>query len=689
MASIALLSLLASKHVVGYLPMVPQVPPKHQVPKKERNKSLVSSSGSSSSSSSVESSVLSPSLSSDEVAAMSSGLGGLDLLFAPPGERMLPFEKRLIPTSLAPQGINQFSSLVDTFYAAVIGLQESHSHQAASPLEALVPSGQPQLPTLQRIAKMLHEESFPWFVAFSAPSLFSLVLDHSFPLYASFAGELAFLAFCSFRVFQFAKPTQPQPRLPSRTWDDLYHNVWNSHPDQESRRSFLMGWFYDAPFEDLCREDALTFLAWMKYGLPLETGQHLTKQQKLTLELFDLPELERQVNSGKPLPTRNERMKTQLTSPIRFNLEPLRYRHKPLVFYAVTHGAFYWLRHKLETQYGFVYHKAKDPTKDLSYWYRAPTAPSTTSPPTPLVFVHGVGGLPFYFQLIADIVELIESSSGNNTPILLLDLPFVSLRMYNDLPAIASQIDSVCNILDSTATTTMTTSSNRSKEKVKATFVGHSFGSIVLSWMVQCHPDRVASCVFMDPICFQIHLKQLLFNFHMKRVDKRHQRTLDDWVSPFSLGAIINLAGSEMHTNNAMLRHFWWSSNALWPADLEKSKIPATILLSAKDDIVPTKEVAELVSNFNNDPKRRHKTFSSHELRQQQEQQEQQPLSWDDFFADLSLESEIKSTNNFFVKAHILEDAAHGAMVLDETNRRRLVDVVETMMKLNTKTKHS
>ena len=87
----------------------------------------------------------------------------------------------------------------------------------------------------------------------------------------------------------------------------------------------------------------------------------------------------------------------------------------------------------------------------------------------PLVFVHGVGGLGFYYQLINDIVK---ESSNENVPIILLDLPHVSLRIQDDIPEIALQVKSVCKILDETV------------GKQAATFVGHSFGSILLSWYI-------------------------------------------------------------------------------------------------------------------------------------------------------------------------------------------------------------
>jgi len=49
----------------------------------------------------------------------------------------------------------------------------------------------------------------------------------------------------------------------------------------------------------------------------------------------------------------------------------------------------------------------------------------------------------------------------------------------------------------------------------------------------------------LDPICFQLHLNSVLFNFHMQRVDKRHQGG-KRWINPFSIEALINLAGTEV-----------------------------------------------------------------------------------------------------------------------------------------------
>ncbi len=54
-----------------------------------------------------------------------------------------------------------------------------------------------------------------------------------------------------------------------------------------------------------------------------------------------------------------------------------------------------------------------------------------------------------------------------------------------------------------------------------------------------------------------------------------------------------------MHTNAAMLRRFSWASNSLWPEDLNENDIPATIVLTENDEIVPTAAVEELFRTFN------------------------------------------------------------------------------------------
>lgn len=404
-----------------------------------------------------------------------------------------------------------------------------------------------------------------------------------------------------------------------------------------------MGWFYDSvPFSRLRYEDALPFIAWLRYGM-LE--EQLTASQLEELEREDMAKLEREVNDGRTLPRRSAG--EEPIPCLRFNLEPMRYRHKPLAFYGITHALKELLTVALSGM-GFEYRPPQDGMKELGYWYRPARegvveGGDGTEVPTPLVFVHGVGGLVFYYQMIERLAEKIEQGSG--AAMILFDLPFISLRMSDDIPSITDQIESVCRTMDETV-----------GEGVKATFVGHSFGSIILSWMVQSRPEKVANCVFLDPICFQLHLADTLFNFHMTRVDRNIQAG-KAWENPFSIGSLINLAGTEMHTNFAMLRRFSWATNSLWPCDLTRNGISASVLLSENDEIVPTTAIAELVSST-----RRNTAL---------------PL-WEDVVAKYSA-----TVDGTFTRSHIMPEASHGEFAFNDIHREKVVKTVLAMMRLD------
>lgn len=303
--------------------------------------------------------------------------------------------------------------------------------------------------------------------------------------------EFFFLIYSTAKlILKFNKPKLPEPLLRD-SWEHFMEQVWSAQKGVTANRSFLMGWFYDAPFESLREEDALSYLAWMKHGLPHERGL-LSEDQVSKLKKFDLPLLIQNVNYGKPLPKRQSN--EEALPLIRFNCEPLRYRHKPLLFYAITHGGNFVLNQSLKKS-DFTYVPAADPKKDVGYWYRLPPVDdNNSSMEQPLVFVHGVGGLGCCYQLIDDLLE--NDSIKNKTPLILLDLPHVSLRMYDHIPEILPQVESISNIIDKV----VSQRDGGKQGQTKATFVGHSFGTFLLSWMVQKIPERVGGCVFLGKL---------------------------------------------------------------------------------------------------------------------------------------------------------------------------------------------
>ena len=86
----------------------------------------------------------------------------------------------------------------------------------------------------------------------------------------------------------------------------------------------------------------------------------------------------------------------------------------------------------------------------------------------------------------------------------------------------------------------------------------------VCRWLTQHRPELIASSVFIDPVCFSLHVpgvsRSFLYNRfvpHLRARDHYHQ-------------------------------HFSWSRTLLWPSDLTA---PTTIVLSEHDQFVPVKAV--------------------------------------------------------------------------------------------------
>ena len=169
----------------------------------------------------------------------------------------------------------------------------------------------------------------------------SVLSQSSLPFLICGSLELLFLVHCTFQLKTKLNIPQTPEKILRSDWNEVSRLVWSSQRGVEASRSFLMGWMYDAPFEQLRREDALSCLAWMKHGLPLKAGL-LAEEDINKLIRNDLVLLEKNVNGGKPLPLRKPG--EEPLPIIRFNCEPLRYRHKSILFYVTVEAIHYNLR---------------------------------------------------------------------------------------------------------------------------------------------------------------------------------------------------------------------------------------------------------------------------------------------------------------------------------------------------------
>ena len=381
-------------------------------------------------------------------------------------------------------------------------------------------------------------DHFPWVVG----ALWTLIVTgasgfSAFPAVIIGCIEIAFFVYNKLLAQNANKPALPE-RM-SRDLIELWDNCLKYSPDGAA--DFLSGWFYDAPLEAITKQDLQEFLAW---GSCSTTWDLLTDSSKLKINaVYGLFELrlehrfpERQAGQ-EPLPC------------MRFSIEPMEYKHKPTSYYWVC-SFFLGLAGKagMHSQ-GFSRHRSRA----LNYWIRIPETEEARAR-TPIVFVHGIGvGLAMYLQLIKALV-------ANDCPVVCIELPFISSTLgAHDVPSIRDQVQSVDALCTRWGFT-------------KAVFVGHSYGSVMLSWMAQHLPQRVAGMAFIDPVVLMLNLKNVLYNFLYKKTGTK---------------GVADIIGTELGVNIALRRNFWWYRNILWASDLQRHALPTVVCLSEHDEIGP------------------------------------------------------------------------------------------------------
>jgi len=98
---------------------------------------------------------------------------------------------------------------------------------------------------------------------------------------------------------------------------------------------------------------------------------------------------------------------------MRTAVDPIQWRHRPLLFYALSQGAGRVASAYLMRSRGY----ARRREGELTYWYRpAAPLPDGARPPEPLVFIHGVGFGP------APYLSMVDRFAGGGAPSLGLTL---------------------------------------------------------------------------------------------------------------------------------------------------------------------------------------------------------------------------------------------------------------------------
>ncbi|KAI8977022.1 hypothetical protein BDF20DRAFT_539528 [Mycotypha africana] len=214
---------------------------------------------------------------------------------------------------------------------------------------------------------------------------------------------------------------------------------------------------------------------------------------------------------------------------------------------------------------------SSSPSRVLSFWYRkALTAENNGL--TPIVFIHGIGaGVICYTEFIHQISKL-------DRPVFLVEIPYVSMHMVDNVPSAAETVQEISSML-------------KSYSYDKAVYVGHSVGTAVCSWIMKLAPKTVGGMVLIDPICFLLHYHNVAFNF-VYRIPKT---LIEVCMHVMHYGA-----ARELYISNYISRHFQWFEAIYFtqPNNTEeKPRLPshldetsplsnATVFLSERDGLV-------------------------------------------------------------------------------------------------------
>jgi pimeloyl-ACP methyl ester carboxylesterase len=124
-----------------------------------------------------------------------------------------------------------------------------------------------------------------------------------------------------------------------------------------------------------------------------------------------------------------------------------------------------------------------------------------------------------------------------------------------------------------------------------AIFIGHSWGSNVVSWITQSDPSVVAAAIFLDPVCFLLQLNNITKNWFYKA--KEADQTL--------IKSLMGLVKTELFSVNTLQRNLVWFRNIIWPHELQERNIRTCIIVSSDDHIVPSKEVLASINQHNSE----------------------------------------------------------------------------------------
>jgi len=337
----------------------------------------------------------------------------------------------------------------------------------------------------------------------------------------------------------------------------------------------ISGWFQGAPIAEIWRRNLAEWVAWAMYEKHLEQLHPLEDE---TLEGYIDHVVERW---GLELqPGYNPALKGAC---MRISLDPLRARFHPLLMYAVTWACRFLGGRALQ---GLGFEKKRVSStftggSEVDYWIRQ----ASHGGGRPLCFMHGVGiG---QAATVAAMPGMIREF-GDDSAIILPEYDSISMVAGGEVPpSREAVVAAVAQMIDD------------AWEGGDATFVSHSWGSVQLAWLLKVAPERVGAALFLDPICFLLHLPNVCYAFAYQTAW---------WHAP---SVLRQYAGaSELGLANTIHRHFCWHENALYLEEIPAKLLDegrVRVVMGSEDSLVPAEKIQEYLTQW--DESRRVRTM--------------------------------------------------------------------------------
>ncbi|CAF0744352.1 unnamed protein product [Rotaria sordida] len=324
----------------------------------------------------------------------------------------------------------------------------------------------------------------------------------------------------------------------------------------------LSKWFMDCPFQDIDRESIVGWLAFAFYSKEYE---ELNDDEYKEIDAF-IEKLEDQHQLKATIDKSNKKIFC-----MKHILDPVRAIFRPLVFYFVTdtilngilNRSIFYLRGYQFVQIGH-----------LQFWTYYNKSSHGEEEEEPIIFFHGIGAGLLMYQ---PFISCIHQRFSRNRRIILISMRCVSMRYpsLKDIPNMSETADSMKLIFDY-------------YKMNKAIFIGHSYGTACLSWIVQKCPQYISRLIFLDPICFALFEPYVVYNFVYR--------------TPYKLAHLYMyyFVCRELGISYVVSRHFWWTQNNLYIEQIpscSNKKLPTYIFLSGHDCIINANLVRDYLIN--------------------------------------------------------------------------------------------